>query len=175
MPINIDWRSPRVTTITALLAISIIGISLGIVVSKFSFEVPLALVLGIIVFILTLVNTEAGLAILIFSMLLSPEIVIGEVPGRDIVIRIDDLLLIIITFAWMAKTAINKGLALFIKTPLNKAIGIYVMVCIIATLKGILLGYVVPEKGIFYVLRYIEYFLLYILVANHIHSRKQIK
>ncbi|GAI00188.1 unnamed protein product, partial [marine sediment metagenome] len=34
MPINIDWKSPRVATITALLAISIIGISLGIVVSK---------------------------------------------------------------------------------------------------------------------------------------------
>ncbi|GAH91791.1 unnamed protein product, partial [marine sediment metagenome] len=175
MPINIDWKSPRVATIIALIAISIIGISLGIVVSEFSFEVSLALILGIIVFILTLVNTEAGLAILIFSMLLSPEIIVGEVPGRDIVIRIDDLLLIIITFAWMAKTAINKGLALFIRTPLNKAIGIYVLVCVIATLRGIALGYVVPEKGLFYVLRYIEYFLLYILVVNHIHSRKQIK
>jgi hypothetical protein len=160
---------------TALLAISIIGISLGIVVSKVSFEVSLGLVLGIIVFILTLVNTEAGLVILIFSMLLSPELIVGEVPGRDIVIRIDDLLLIIITFAWMAKTAINKGLALFIRTPLNKAIGFYVLVCVIATLRGIALGYVVPEKGLFYVLRYIEYFLLYILVVNHIHSRKQIK
>ncbi len=175
MPINIDWKSPRVATITALLAISIIGISLGIVVSKFSFEVPLALVLGIIVFILTLVNTEAGLAILIFSMLLSPEIIIGEVPGRDIVIRFDDLLLIVITLAWLAKTAINRGLALFIKTPLNKAIGVFILICLIATLRGAALGYVIPEKGLFYVLRYVEYFLLYILVANHIHSRKQIK
>ncbi len=175
MPININWRSPQIATITALLAISIIGISLGIVVSKFSFEVPLALVLGIIVFILTLVNTEAGLVILIFSMLLSPEIVIGEVPARDIVIRFDDLLLIIITFAWIAKTAINKGVALFIKTPLNKAIGVYILICVIVTLRGAALGYLTPEKGLFYVLRYIEYFLLYILVVNHIHSRKQIK
>jgi O-antigen ligase len=175
MPLNIDWKSPKYANITALIAISIVGISLGIVVSKFSFEVPLALVLGIIVFILTLVNTEAGLAILIFSMLLSPEIIVGEVPGRDVVIRIDDLLLIIITFAWVAKTAINKGLVLFIKTPLNKAIGFYIMVCVIVTLRGIALGYVVPEKGLLYTVRYIEYFLLYILVVNHIHSRKQIK
>ncbi len=175
MPININPRSPQFATIIGLLAISIIGISLGIVISKFSFEVPLILVLGIIVFILTLVNTEAGLAILIFSMLLSPEIIVGEVPGRDIVIRIDDLLLIIITFAWMAKTAINKGLALFTKTPLNKIIIVYVLVCVIATLRGVALGFVVPEKGFFYVLRYIEYFLLFILVANHIHSKKQIK
>jgi hypothetical protein len=170
-----DWKSPKYTTIAAVLAISIIGILVGIIVSKFSFEVPLALVFGAIVFILTLVNTEAGLAILIFSMLLSPEIIVGEVPGRDVVIRIDDLLLIIITFAWMAKTAINKGVALFIKTPLNKAIGVYVLVCVIATLRGIALGYVVPEKGLLYTLRYIEYFLLYILVVNHIHNRKQVK
>jgi hypothetical protein len=175
MPIKIDWKSPLVTTITAILAISFIGISLGIIISKFSFGVPLALVFGAIVFILTLVNTEAGLAILIFSMLLSPEIIVGEVPGRDIVIRIDDLLLIIITFAWIAKTAINKGLALFTKTPLNKAIGVYILICVITTLRGIALGYVVPEKGLLYTLRYIEYFLLYILVVNHIHSRKQIK
>lgn len=175
MPVKIDWKSPRVSTIAALIIISTIGISLGIVISKFSFEVPLALVLGAIVFILTLVNTEVGMAILIFSMLLSPEIIVGEVPGRDVVIRIDDLLLIIITFAWMAKTAINKGLALFAKTPLNKAIGVYILICVIATLRGIALGYVVPEKGLLYILRYIEYFLLYILVVNNIHSRKQIK
>jgi O-antigen ligase len=175
MRININPRSPQFATITGLLVISIIGISLGIVISKFSFEVPLIIVLGIIIFILTLVNTEAGLAILIFSMLLSPEIIVGQVPGRDIVIRIDDLLLIIITFAWLAKTAINKGLVLFIKTPLNKAIGVFVLICIISTLRGVALGFVVPEKGLFYVLRYIEYFLLFILVANHIHSRKQIK
>ncbi len=175
MRININPRSPQFATITGLLVISIIGISLGIVISKFSFEVPLIIVLGVIIFILTLVNTEAGLAILIFSMLLSPEIIVGQVPGRDIVIRIDDLLLIIITFAWLAKTAINKGLVLFIKTPLNKAIGVFVLICIISTLRGVALGFVVPEKGLFYVLRYIEYFLLFILVANHIHSRKQIK
>jgi hypothetical protein len=175
MRIDINWKSPKYATIAAVLAISIIGILVGVVVTKFSFEVPLALVLGAIVFIVTLVNTEAGLAILIFSMLLSPEIIVGEVPGRDVVIRIDDLLLIIITFAWMAKASINKGLALIVKTPLNKAIGVYILVCVIATLRGIALGYVVPEKGLLYTLRYIEYFLLYILVVNHIHSRKQIK
>jgi O-antigen ligase len=84
-------------------------------------------------------------------------------------------LLAIITFTWFAKTAINKGLALFIKTPLNKAIGFYILVCLISTLRGVVLGFVIPEKGLFYVLRYIEYFLLFILVVNHIHSRKQIK
>ncbi len=108
-------------------------------------------------------------------MLLSPEIIMGEIPGRDIVIRLEDILLLIVTFGWFARTALKKGLALFISTPLNKIIGIFIFLCLVSTLQGIVLGYVTLASGLFYVVRYIEYFLLFILVANQIHSRKQIK
>lgn len=172
---RINWQEPKFIAVIIVLVIFLVGMLMGKIVTGFSYKVPLVLALSVLIFVITLVNTDAGLAVLIFSMLLSPEIVIGEVPGRDIVIRFDDLLLIVITLAWLAKTATNKGLTLFIKTPLNKAIGFYILICLIATLRGAALGYVVPEKGLFYVLRYVEYFLLYILVVNHIHSRKQIK
>jgi len=175
MRLNINWKSRQLPTYIILSVLFIVFILLGFVISKYSYKIPAALILGGLIFIITLVNTGAGLAVLIFSMLLSPDIVIGELPGRDMVLRLDDLLLIIITLAWLVKTAINKGLALFIKTPLNKAIGIYILVCLIATTRGIAVGFVTPEKGFFYFLRYIEYFLLYILVANHIHSKKQVK
>jgi hypothetical protein len=171
----IDWSDPRFRAIIIIAAIFVLGIFLGQVVTGYSYKITLALILSAIIFIIILVNTDVGLAVLIFSMLLSPEIILGQIPGRDIVIRFDDILLIVITLAWFAKTAINKGLALFVKTPLNKAISVYILVCLVATLRGAALGYVVPAKGFFYILRYIEYFLLYILVVNHIHSRKQIK
>jgi hypothetical protein len=171
---RINWQEPKVVAVIAVLAVIIIAIFLGKTITGYSYKVAIALALGSLIFFVTLLNTDAGLTVLIFSMLLSPEIIIGQVPGRDIIIRFDDLLLIVITLAWLARAAMNKGLALFIKTPLNKAIGFYILVCLIATLRGIALGFVVPEKGLFYVLRYVEYFLLYILVANHIHSRKQI-
>jgi len=172
---RIKWQDPRLRAIIITLAIFIIGIFFGQIITGFSSKLALALALASLIFILILVNTDAGLTVLIFSMVFSPEIILGQVPGRDIVIRFDDLLLLVITFAWLAKTAINKGLALFVKTPLNKAIGVYILICLIATLRGAALGYVVPAKGLFYVLRYGEYFLLFILVVNHIHSRKQIK
>jgi len=172
---RIDWQEPKVVAIIAVLAIITIGFFMGQIITGFSYKIPLILASSALIFIVTLVNTNMGLAVLIFSMLLSPEIMVGEVVGRDIVIRFEDILLIVITLAWLAKTAINKGLAIFIKTPLNKAIGVYVLVCIISTLRGIVLGYVVPTKGFFYLLRYTEYFLLYLLVANHIYSKKQIK
>ena len=71
--------------------------------------------------------------------------------------------------------AYRKGLSLFLKTPLNKAIGIYLFICVVSTTRGAIIGFVDPLKGLFYVIRYFEYFLLYLLVANHIHSKKQIK
>jgi len=175
MRININWKDPRLVASIIFLVIFIFVISIGQFAIEYSYKIPIALVFGVLIFVITLVNTDMGLAVLIFSMLLSPDIMVGQVPGREIVIRFDDLLLIIITLTWLAKTAINKGLTIFIKTPLNKAIGVYILVCIVATLRGAALGFVVPEKGLFYILRYTEYFLLFILVANHIHSRKQIK
>ena len=172
---RINWQEPKAVATIIILAVIIIAIFLGQIITGYSYKVTVALVSSALIFVLTFLNTDAGLAVLIFSMLLSPEIIIGQIPGRDIIIRFDDILLIVITLAWLAKAAINKGLALFIKTPLNKAIGVYILVCLIATLRGVALGFVIPEKGLFYILRYVEYFLLYILVANHIHSRKQIK
>lgn len=172
---RLNWHEPKFYLGLTVFIILIISIFIGQIISGFSYKFALALILGSTVFIVTLINTDAGLAILIFSMLLSPEIILGQVPGRDIVVRFDDLLLVVITFTWLAKTAINKGLALFIKTPVNKAMSLYLLVCLLATLRGIIFGYVVPAKGLFYILRYAEYFLLFILVANQIHGKKQIK
>jgi O-antigen ligase len=172
---RIDWQQQKLGPLILILVILVVGILLGQVIAGFSFKIALALLFFVIIFFATLVNTEAGLAILIFSMLFSPEIILGQMPGRDIVVRLDDILLAVITFAWFAKTAINKGLNLFIKTRLNRAIVIYILVALIATLKGAALGYVSFLKGSFFLLRYFEYFLLFILVANHIHSKKQIK
>lgn len=172
---RIDWQEQKLGSVILILAILVIGILLGQVITGFSYKIALALLFFAIIFIVALVNTDAALAILIFSMLFSPEIILGQIPGRDIVIRLDDMLLAIITFAWFAKTAINKGLGLFIRTRLNRAIVIYILVCLIATLKGAALGHVSFLKGLFFLLRYFEYFLLFILVANHIQNRKQIK
>ena len=172
---RIDWQDPKVITAFVILGILLVGIYSGRIITGFSYKVTLSLILAAAVAIATLVSTDAGLAVLIFSMLLSPEIALGQIPGRDIIVRFEDFLLAIITFTWFAKTAINKGIGLFIKTPFNKAIIIYLLVCVIATLKGMLQGFVSPLSGLFYVVRYAEYFLLFILVANHIHSKKQIK
>lgn len=169
--------SPPASQFSIILIIIILLFSLlfGNIISSTSGLFFIAVILSIILLVVTFANTEIGLFIVIFSMLLSPEIIVGQIPGRDIVIRFDDVLLLIITFGWFAKTAINKELSLFKRKPFNIPIIIYLLICFLSTIRGVVLGYVVLEKGAFYLIRYTEYFVLYILVANHIHDKEQIK
>lgn len=138
---------------------------------------PLGLAGGLIIALVTLVNTDFALIILIFSMLLSPEIPIAQVPERAVVIRIDDILLIFIFFTWLAKIAINKELGLFKKTPINRPLFFYLFACIFSTALAIILkmGEAKFSNAFFYILKIAEYFMLYFLVTNNVRDIKQIK
>ncbi|MFC1658651.1 O-antigen ligase family protein [Candidatus Omnitrophota bacterium] len=136
---------------------------------------PLILLLAPIVFVITFINTDVALILLIFSMLLSPELKIADVPQRAVVLRVDDILLFVVFFSWLAKMAINKQLGLFKRTPLNLPIAAYILVCILSTGIGIIGGTINPLKSSFYILKYIEYFMLFFMVTNNIRSKEQIK
>lgn len=135
----------------------------------------LTLVLGI--FILVFVRTELGLCLVLLSMLLSPEFTLGGVgrlaEKREVVLRSEDLLLLVIAFSWFAKTAVNKELGLVLRTPLNRPIVAYVVVTFLATLIGYLAGSVQTVAGFFYVLKYVEYFVVFFMVVNNLRDREQ--
>ncbi len=135
----------------------------------------IAIISSLLVGFITLVRTDWALVVLIFATLLSPEVAIGVVEKREVAIRIEDILLMVISFTWLAKLAINKEFGFIRETPLNGAIKIYVWICLIATLVGVLRGFVSPYKGTFFLLKYLEYFILYFLVINNIHKQEQIK
>jgi hypothetical protein len=135
--------------------------------------------LALAVFIVSFVKIEWGLYILIFSMLLSPEITIGETTGasigRGVTLRFEDFLLIVIGFSWFTKNAVNKEIGLFLRTPLNKAIFFYILTCLVSTSIGIISGRVGAKTGSLFVLKYIEYFIVYFMAVNHLKSSGQAK
>jgi hypothetical protein len=133
------------------------------------------IVVSIALIIATFIDTNIGLIAILLSMLLSPEMEVGSTPGRAIVIRAEDLLLIIVSLTWLAKMAIRKELPVLRKSPLNAPIGLYVAVLCVSTLLGIVMGNVSPLKGTFYVLKLIEYFILYFIVLNHTTTVRQVK
>lgn len=130
--------------------------------------------------VVALLSTPVALYLLIFSMLLSPELMVGQVAGRGmsghgLTIRLDDILLLAIGISWLVKMAVYKELGMVFRTPLNRPIFLYISACVAATLIGITFGRVRPEAGLLYTMKYFEYFFIYFMVVNNLQTQAQAK
>ena len=155
---------------------------MGFVISGSSTREVLMGIGLILIFILGFLKVEMAIYLLILSMLLSPEFGIGGAgsgdsleSSRSVVVRAEDLLLMIIGLSWLARTAVFKDLGLFLKTPLNRPIMIYLSAALLATLYGALQGRLELLTGFFYVLKYGEYFIVYFMVVNFLQDEDQLK
>jgi len=124
-----------------------------------------------------LLSPRLSLVLLVFSMLLSPEIHVGALAGqeRTVVFRYDDILLVVIFLSWFAKTAVFKTKAFITETPVQKPMLLYTAICVLSTSLGILRGEVRSEVAAFYVLKYVEYFLLYFMTVNIVETKEEVK
>jgi len=161
-----------------LLLILLVTFSLAFFMPTMSAGKTIAVAAGIILFMVSFVSSQIALYILIFSMLLGPEIIVGETAGasigRGITLRLDDFILLIVGFGWLARMAIHKELGFFLKTPLNKPIAFYIIACLMSTLIGGLMGRVELKTGLLFVVKYFEYVIIYFMVVNHVHDKRQI-
>jgi len=168
---------------TRLIVFGTVAVASALLLGFFSAQVAAHRIIwmaaAVAVFVLSFLNIEFGLYVLIFSMLLSPEIVVGQTAGsslgRGVTLRVEDFLLILIGFSWFAKTAVNKELGLVMRTPLNRPIFLYLIACLVATAVGIIAGRVDPKTGFFYALKYFEYFVVFFVTVNHIRDTEQVK
>jgi hypothetical protein len=123
-------------------------------------------------FAITLFNPSVGLFLLIVTMLFSPEIPFGQVERRVIIVRYDDVLIILCLISWIISKVIKSG-NFFTFTPLDKPILFFLLVCAISTSRGVLIKQVGhTAKAFFYVLKLAEYFLIFYLVVNLVKTKK---
>ncbi len=157
----------------------VVALLVGYLITQYSPTLLMLAIATLVIFLISFLNIEWGLYILIFSMLLSPEFMAGDTTGgslnRGVTLRLEDFLLAVIGLSWFAKNAINKELGLFLKTPLNKAIVLYVLACILSTGFGIMAGRVSLKTGSLFVLKYIEYFIVFFMMVNHVRDSEQVK
>ena len=182
LPSHTDQRGSLFGPQASLLAvIAVVCLGMSGLLANAPYLMGAAVAVAVAVFILCFISTEASLYVLVMSMLLSPEFGMGAVAGpsstlgRGVTIRTEDLLLVVMCFAWLTRTAVHKELGLVRATPLNQPIAAYTLACIFATGMGMLLGHVEGVTGAFFVIKYIEYFVVYFIVANNIHTREQIR
>src|SRR2546426_596127 len=139
-----------------------------------SYTYTMGAVAALILFALAFVRTDWGIYIVIFSMLLSPQFGskgTGVGAGRGVTFRTEDFVLLVIGLSWLAKTAVNKELNLIARTPLNWAILGYVATNLVATMLGYMTGTIGSWSGYFYVLKYVEYFVIYYMAVNNLRDR----
>jgi O-antigen ligase len=164
---SLDIKFIAILVIVLLLSI-IAGFGITNVSPKLAFAVTIAISGAIVCF----VWPPISLYFLIFSMLLSPEFGQRGTQGQGFTIRLDDLILVLVSFSWLAKSSLNKNLGLFPKTPLNRGITAYVFICLFSTVLGGLFGKI-SLGGYMFVLKYFEYFMVFFMAVNFINTRKQ--
>ncbi len=170
----------NIRTIVTLLVIIVFTYFIGKLIATAPPLMPIALVLAALGAIITFIKPELGLIIIIFSMLLSPEIKLAQLPKtpgvfkQELPIRIDDLLLIAIFFTWIVRITVRRELGLLTHTSVNRPIIIYIFIFVISTILGMLRGNL-QLVAVLYILRYTEYFMLFFMVVNLIESEKQVK
>jgi hypothetical protein len=163
---------PVIVTLLAVLA----AILLGHVASGGAQMMVIIVFLGVMVSALAFFSPKTSIALLVFSMLLSPKIGFGEVGGgREAVLRYDDILLAIVFFSWLARTAIFKNKPFIISTPVQTPALLYTSLAVLSTALGIIRGDVSAKMSVFYVLKYVEYFLLYFMTVNIVDSEEEIR
>jgi len=181
MPKFLTNSTVKIGASSTALAIILVGALLvGYLLTIISALHGFLLIILLLIFVCTFIWPEAGLYVVIFSMLLSPEILAGDIGGqaalgRGLTLRLEDFLLLFIGLSWLARTAVDKTTGLFRKTPLNQPIAAYILVCFLATLWGKFTGHVEGKAGFFFVLKYFEYMIVFFMVVNYVNTPEQAK
>jgi len=136
--------------------------------------ITIAIILAVGILAISFFSPYTGLTFLVFSMLLSPELKVAGVPGRDVVVRIDDLLIFAVFFGWFARSVFTKKIEVVLTEVLTPMF-FYTLVCIISTYFGITSGIVAFKKAFFYILKYTEYFIIYFLTTQIVQTKQQLK
>lgn len=174
-------RAPTApATAASLLAAVLLAIAASLVLARMPLALGSAVAAGLVVLVVAVAHIELALYVLIFSMLLSPEVVVGDLGrgatlGRGLTLRFDDGLVLLVGLAWLARAALDKEAGLFARTPLNPPIAAYGLATVLATGLGIIGGRVTVLGGSLYLLKYIEYFVVYFVMVNHLRERGQFR
>ena len=114
-----------------------------------------------------------GPVLLIAAISVSPRIPMGiAIPGRRFDLRVEDIILTVLLLSWLLHLFLRSRIY---PTPLFKAIGIYVMIVFFTTSTALVTLDLSLIRSSFYLLKEIEYFLIFFLIANWIRSVSDLK
>ncbi len=182
---RLTQRAPRGASlrpdVAGLFIVLLLAPMIALVSSSAEFQTIGMVAAALVLLLIVLWSAEATFYVLIFSMLLSPEFIVGSLAGESaaashgITLRLDDYIIFMIALAWLFRLAVYKEAAVFRRTPLNGPIVAYLGFSVVVTVWGAQAGRLNLVTGFFFVLKYIEYTVIYLLVVNYVRDRGQVR
>lgn len=112
--------------------------------------------------------------LLILAISISPRIHIATLRhGKLLDLRIEDFLIILLTIAWFTYSSL-KHVKLYI-SPLGKPVLLYLLLALLSTSVGLLMGWIELSRAFFFYLKEVEYFLMFLVTVNFISHIKDLK
>jgi len=162
--------------ILAALGILFTAICMGLFVARYDFNPQaIGLIALALVFIPTLIKPDIGFIIIIISMLFSPDIILGKTSAREIAVRVDDIFLLLVIFAWLIRSAFSKDLSKAFSNKLTPLFFSYITICLVSSVIAATIGRIDLKLSLLSILKYAEYFLLFLMVKDNLKNMRQVK
>lgn len=153
----------------ALIAVGALGFLIGQ-----NALLGLGVIGGLLLILLLLVNLEFGLILVILSLVLG-QLVRVPLPGTEAHFLLNDIIIPVLILSWLLRKLVSRKLSIK-KNPINLPLILFLMIAILSLIWGsrdLIFG----EKVIsaLYLVRFIEYALLFYLVLDLAQSRQWVK
>ena len=148
---------------------------IGHAIATLPIKIILVLIIGLICSILTIMNLEIGLYLLIFVIPFTQQITIAKYGTIPVDIGTDDVLIIFIILSWLANLARRKE-PIFLKTSLNWPIIAFFTAAVFSFIGAYRMFGTGPVLiGFLHLFKFFEYVAIYFIVVSAIRNFDQIK
>ena len=138
---------------------------------------PILCVFGVLLTLGTFFKPRFGLVVMLFFIMISTDMPIGRdasaMGGRSVTVRIEDIILLIVSAGWLLNRARTRSLSLIKSCPLYAPILAMSFVIVVATIVGYFQGTVPAMRGFFFTMKRLEYFWIFFMVFNILDTDKE--
>ena len=139
---------------------------------------PVLILIGVMVATLSFLYPRVGLFVMLTFFMISTDMQMTDSvrsTGRSASIRIEDIVLVLVSGGWLLNRAKSRTLSQFRSIPINKSIIAMALMIVAATVFGLIQDTVPLTRGVLFTLKRLEYFWLFFMTLNIMRSDKEVK
>jgi len=136
---------------------------------------PLLALMGVVLAIASFYFPRFGLLVMLLFMLLATDMPVGKSEGmeRAVTIRIEDIVLLLVSGGWLLNRARTRSLGIVKFVPLYTPILAMSGVIILSTILGYFQDTVSINRGFFFAMKRLEYFWIFFMALNLMETSRE--